>query len=48
MNLSGPDFRNLTGDGDIPMTVEATMFVALEFLTKRFEGQSLMDTVKQI
>ncbi|MGE5110689.1 MAG: response regulator [Acidobacteriaceae bacterium] len=38
----------ITGDGDLLMTVEAMKFGALEFLTKRFEGQILLDTVKQI
>lgn len=37
----------ITGYGDIPMTVKAMKFGALEFLTKPFDGQKLVNTVEQ-
>jgi FixJ family two-component response regulator len=36
----------LTGHGDIPMTVEAMKAGAVDFLTKPFRDQSLLDAVK--
>jgi FixJ family two-component response regulator len=36
----------ITGHGDIPMTVEAMKAGAVEFLTKPFRGQNLLDAVQ--
>ena len=36
----------ITGHGDIPMTVEAMKAGAVEFLTKPFRGQHLVETVQ--
>jgi RNA polymerase sigma factor (sigma-70 family) len=36
----------ITGHGDIPMTVEAMKAGAVEFLTKPFRGQDLLDAVQ--
>jgi CheY-like chemotaxis protein len=36
----------LTGHGDIPMAVRATKAGAIEFLTKPFRGQDLLDAVQ--
>src|SRR5579859_5165049 len=35
----------ITGHGDIPMTVKAMKSGAVEFLTKPFEGQNLLDAI---
>jgi FixJ family two-component response regulator len=37
----------LTGHGDIPMSVQAMKAGAVEFLTKPFRGQDLLDAVRQ-
>ncbi|TMD72633.1 MAG: response regulator transcription factor, partial [Chloroflexi bacterium] len=37
----------LTGHGDIPMSVKAMKAGAIEFLTKPFRGQDLLDTIRQ-
>jgi FixJ family two-component response regulator len=37
----------ITGHGDIPMSVEAMKAGALEFLTKPFRGQVLLDAIQQ-
>jgi FixJ family two-component response regulator len=37
----------ITGHGDIPMTVKAMKFGAVEFLTKPFRDQDLLDAVHQ-
>src|SRR6476646_5206549 len=37
----------ITGHGDIPMTVKAMKSGAVEFLTKPFEDQDLLDAVQQ-
>jgi FixJ family two-component response regulator len=37
----------LTGHGDIPMTVRAMKAGAVEFLTKPFRGQELLDAVQE-
>jgi FixJ family two-component response regulator len=37
----------ITGYGDIPMTVEATKSDAVEFLTKPFRDQDLLDAIQQ-
>ena len=37
----------ITGHGDIPMTVEAMKAGAVEFLTKPFRGQDLLDAVQR-
>lgn len=37
----------VTGHGDIPMTVKAMKSGAVEFLTKPFKGQDLLDAVQQ-
>jgi FixJ family two-component response regulator len=37
----------ITGHGDIPMTVEAMKAGAVEFLTKPFRGQNLLDAFHQ-
>jgi FixJ family two-component response regulator len=37
----------ITGHGDIPMTVKAMKSGAVEFLTKPFGGQDLLDAVQQ-
>ena len=37
----------ITGHGDIPMTVEAMKSGALEFLTKPFRDQDLVDAIQQ-
>src|SRR5947208_1305405 len=37
----------ITGHGDIPMTVKAMKFGALEFLTKPFRDQDLLDAIHQ-
>lgn len=37
----------ITGHGDIPMTVRAMKAGAVEFLTKPFRGQELLDAVQQ-
>ena len=37
----------VTGYGDIPMTVKAMKSGAVEFLTKPFEDQDLLDAVQQ-
>ncbi len=37
----------ITGHGDIPMTVQAMKAGALEFLTKPFRDQELLDAVRQ-
>src|SRR4029077_161288 len=36
----------ITGHGDIPMTVEAMKAGAVEFLTKPFRGQNLLEAVQ--
>ena len=36
----------ITGHGDIPMTVKAMKSGAVEFLTKPFEGQNLLDAIQ--
>jgi RNA polymerase sigma factor (sigma-70 family) len=38
--------RFLTGHGDIPMSVRAMKAGAVEFLTKRFRDQDLLDAVR--
>ena len=37
----------ITGHGDIPMTVEAMKSGAVEFLTKPFRDQDLVDAIQQ-
>ena len=37
----------ITGQGDIPMTVQAMKAVAVEFLTKPFREQALLDSIEQ-
>ena len=37
----------ITGHGDIPMTVKAMKSGALEFLTKPFQDQALLDAIQQ-
>jgi FixJ family two-component response regulator len=37
----------LTGHGDIPMSVQAMKAGAVEFLTKPFRGQDLLDAIRQ-
>ena len=37
----------ITGHGDIPMTVKAMKSGALEFLTKPFQDQDLLDAIRQ-
>lgn len=37
----------ITGHGDIPMTVQAMKAGAVEFLTKPFRGQELLDAVQE-
>ena len=37
----------ITGHGDIPMTVRAMKSGALEFLTKPFQDQDLLDAIRQ-
>ena len=37
----------ITGPGDIPMTVKAMKFGAVEFLTKPFRDQDLLDAIHQ-
>src|SRR3982074_2070783 len=37
----------ITGHGDIPMTVKAMKFGAVEFLTKPFRDQDLLDAIYQ-
>src|SRR6202045_1774631 len=37
----------ITGHGDIPMTVRAMKFGAVEFLTKPFRDQDLLDAIHQ-
>jgi FixJ family two-component response regulator len=37
----------ITGPGDIPMTVKAMKSGALEFLTKPFQDQDLLDAIRQ-
>jgi FixJ family two-component response regulator len=37
----------ITGHGDIPMTVKAMKSGAVEFLTKPFEDQALLDAIHQ-
>ena len=37
----------ITGHGDIPMTVKAMKSGALEFLTKSFQDQDLLDAIRQ-
>ena len=37
----------ITGHGDIPMSVEAMKAGALEFLTKPFRGQALLDAIQK-
>jgi len=37
----------ITGHGDVPMTVEAMKAGAVEFLTKPFRGQDLLDAVQR-
>jgi len=37
----------ITGHGDIPMTVKAMKFGAVEFLTKPFRDQDLLDAIQQ-
>jgi FixJ family two-component response regulator len=37
----------ITGHGDIPMTVQAMKAGAVEFLTKPFRGQELIDAIQQ-
>jgi len=37
----------ITGHGDIPMTVKAMKSGAVEFLTKPFEDQALLDAIRQ-
>ena len=37
----------ITGYGDIPMTVQAMKAGAVEFLTKPFRGQDLLDAIQQ-
>src|SRR5260370_18253979 len=37
----------ITGHGDIPMTVKAMKSVAVEFLTKPFHDQDLLDPIRQ-
>ncbi len=37
----------ITGHGDIPMSVEAMKAGAVEFLTKPFRGQVLLDAIRQ-
>src|SRR6266446_10772538 len=37
----------ITGHGDIPMTVQAMKAGALEFLTKPFRDQDLLDAIQQ-
>ncbi len=37
----------LTGHGDIPMSVKAMKAGAIEFLTKPFRGQDLLDAIRQ-
>src|SRR3989441_2129895 len=37
----------ITGHGDIPMTVKAMKFGAVEFLTKPFRHQDLLDAIYQ-
>src|SRR5919109_973364 len=37
----------LTGHGDIPMTVQAMKAGAVEFLTKPFRDQELLDAIQQ-
>ena len=36
----------LTGHGDIPMSVQAMKAGAIEFLTKPFRGQDLLDAIR--
>ena len=37
----------ITGHGDIPMTVKAMKFGAVEFLTKPFQGHELLEAIRQ-
>ena len=37
----------ITGHGDIPMTVKAMKSGAVEFLTKPFQGEALLDAIQQ-
>ena len=37
----------ITGYGDIPMTVQAMKAGAVEFLTKPFRNQELLDAIQQ-
>ncbi|KAI5930426.1 MAGUK p55 subfamily member 4 [Manis javanica] len=37
----------ITGHGDIPMSVEAMKTGAIEFLTKPFRDQDLLDAIQQ-
>ena len=37
----------ITGDGDIPMTVEAMKAGAVEFLTKPFTDEALLGAIRQ-
>ena len=37
----------ITGHGDIPMTVRAMKAGAVEFLTKPFRDQNLLDAIQQ-
>jgi len=37
----------ITGHGDIPMTVRAMKSGAVEFLTKPFQDQDLLDAIRQ-
>jgi FixJ family two-component response regulator len=37
----------ITGHGDIPMTVKAMKSDAVEFLTKPFHHQDLLDAIRQ-
>jgi len=37
----------ITGHGDIPMTVRAMKSGAVEFLTKPFEGEDLLNAIHQ-
>ena len=46
-DAGGPPIIFLTGHGDIPMSVRAMKAGAVEFLTKPFRGQELLEAVKQ-
>jgi FixJ family two-component response regulator len=43
---SDPDYIFLTGHGDIPMSVRAIKAGALEFLTKPFEDEYLLEAIR--